>query len=403
MKRLVISALMIGIILSMTACGKTETVSEPDNSISAVSSAASAADEKNDSVEPEPSKSTPDNSKDRQAILDKLISETGFKGVVYVSRNGEKLCSSETGIFYNEIGEETPITENTLFCIGSVSKQFTAAAVMLLCEQGRLSVDDTLDKYYPEYIIGKDISIKNLLTMRSGIPDYSAIQDENTVYDEYGEDTGEVSAPFEIYAEASTDVNIEAIEGWIFNQPLNFEPDTAYEYSNSNYLLLGDIVTLVSNVQFEDFVRDNIFEPLGMESTGYIEDLALSPELAPSAISLEREAYPGAASGAGGIVSNAKDMDKWLTALSENKLLSSVTFKEMSANYSEGEDEGYGYGLIPKDDGGVYHTGAIGTYASAAYTNPKTGISLFAVTNSAEETEQNAAPFFERLYDEILK
>lgn len=153
---------------------------------------------------------------------EKTIEETldlyGFKGVLYAIKDGNVVASFAKGTLEN--GEV--ITLDTPMPVGSVSKQFCAAAILLLQEQGKLSVNDTLDKYYPEYAEGSKITLANLLSMRSGVPSYTdtkILADTVTVDNTYEENTA-------------------LIEEWIFSQELDFEPDSGFTYSNSNFFFV---------------------------------------------------------------------------------------------------------------------------------------------------------------------
>ncbi|MER2081381.1 MAG: serine hydrolase domain-containing protein [Ruminococcus sp.] len=102
---------------------------------------------------------------EKQAYLNAMLEGTGFSGVVLVTKNGRTLCETARGTVNNDSKE--PITTDTQFCIGSVSKQFAAAAILLLRQDGKLSVDDSLSKYFPNYRYGRELTIRHLLEMRS--------------------------------------------------------------------------------------------------------------------------------------------------------------------------------------------------------------------------------------------
>lgn len=114
--------------------------------------------------------------------------------------------------------------------IASLTKQFTAVAVMQLVEEGKLSLDDTIDKYFPSYKYGKKITVKNLLTMTAGIKDYINKDGDTNTY-AYSESQLE----YKVSAENSAKKNKKAVMDWILDQELNFEPDEKYMYSNSAY------------------------------------------------------------------------------------------------------------------------------------------------------------------------
>ncbi len=303
-------------------------------------------------------------------ITDEIIAEieeelSNFDGIVYITHDGEVIYSQANG--KDDCGNE--LTTETPMYIGSVSKQFCATAIMILKEQGKLSVDNTIDKYFPEYEHGKNITIKNLLTMRSGIHEmlggvqgYSADKPESE--------------------------NIAIIKDWIFKQPLDFEPDTKCEYSNTNFFLLGNIVEIVSGQHYNDFVRENIFEPFEMNHSGFVSEVKdndfFSNSLTYETFTVGEDA-DGICKGAGDIVTTAPDMDKWMTGLTSGKVISEESYREMTEDYSLDSEENYGYGLMWLYKKGIGHMGKIGKYMAVDYLNEKYGCNLFAVTTKSHD------------------
>ena len=366
MKRTAAVLLSAAIALTASACSLFSPDQNDPQATSAKETAAASQ------TEPE--------SGDPQELLKKTVKQKDFSGVVYITKGGEKLCESVTGFADSDSGRLINI--ETQFCIASVSKQFTAACIMLLQEQGLLSVYDTLDGYFPEYNEGADITIQSLLTMTSGIPDHTSSADNPGRAAESPDELGYSLSP-----DASPGENRAAALDWIFSEPLMFEPGSQYNYCNTNYLLLAQIVEQVSGESYEDFVTENIFDPLGMVHTGFAESIDDFQNLALTPAQNDREQFygivkSGIARGAGDIVSTARDLDLWLTSLREYTVLSPESVEEMTKDYSPG-DNSYGYGLVVNLFGGFGHSGQIGSYASFAYTNPDAEYNFFAVTNDS--------------------
>ena len=303
---------------------------------------------------------------DLSACISSKLADIKYDGIIYITHNGNIVYQRATGT--DENGD--PLTIDTSMYIGSVSKQFCAAAVMILRDQGKLSVDDTIDKYFPEYDRGGDITVKHLLTMRSGIRD--------TVGEGFAG-----TLPYE----NSEEENTALIKEWIFSQPLLFEPGSAFIYSNSNYILLADIVEQVSGEYYNDFLREHIFDPLEMKHTGLITEIPDSPAWAEKLIcdsEVEEVKIKGIAKGAGDIASNAPDMVKWMEGLSGGKIVSADTLREMTEDYSPDFGEKYGYGLTQMFAGGVGHEGAVSSYSSWDYFNPESGYCFFCDSNGSD-------------------
>lgn len=303
-------------------------------------------------------------SKNVTSTVDNILNELNFKGIVYITYDDKVIYNKGVGKANKEI--DTEITCNTPFYIASNSKQFVAGAIMILQQSGALSIDDTLNKYFPDYEYGNEITIHQLLCMRSGIKDYMAYTDES------GNRIGIISSmlEYEVLEKSTSNENRNSIEEWIFKQPLEFKPNEKFQYSNSNYVLLAEIVEKVSGESYEDFVTNKIFKPLKMESAGFIdtyEDYCLiGAEANKTEQGMEYLNYPGVSFGAGNIAASAKDIKLWLGEFKNKKILSEKSVALMTENYSEGSDKmQYGYGLmLDRDYGNFYHTGYINSYSS---------------------------------------
>lgn len=163
-----------------------------------------------------------------------------------VGRDGEVVWTDEVGLVSME-GDE-PISSSTVFDIGSVSKQFTAAAVLELVLDGSVSLDDPLDRYFPDFPAwAKEMTLFDLMHHQSGIPDYEKIFVQSGIQ----------------YADTTTQA--QTVETLSQVQTLDFAPRTNFRYSNSNYILLAEIVTMMSGTPFPQYVEETIFAPLGLE------------------------------------------------------------------------------------------------------------------------------------------
>lgn len=293
-----------------------------------------------------------------KAKLDAVMELNKFQGIVFLSCDGETVYQWVKGT--NDLGESLNI--ESPMCIASNSKQFCAAAVLMLRDQGKLSLDDTLEKYFPEYTIGKDITLHDLLSMQSGI----------------ARDPVGLMENIEQYFDQTPEENMAAIKEWTFEQPLQFTPGTQFEYSNVNYNLLSCVVEQVSGQRYPDFVRQNIFEPLGMDHSFVIEDIKDNPQCGITNENLEvYGVVAGLAQGCGDIAATAGDLDLWMTALQSGKVVSMESFREMTTGHSAS----YGYGLTRGIRGGWGHNGYIGSYTSELYFNEEYGYQLLVATN----------------------
>lgn len=323
--------------------------------------------------------------------LDDIITSNKYRGTVYVKIGNALEYIGTNG--FSDKDRHTKNSTDTCFRIASLTKQFTAVAVMQLVEEEKLSLDDTIDKYFPSYKYGKKITVKNLLTMTAGIKDYIN-KDGDTDTEAYTES----QIDFKVSAKNSAKENKKAVMDWIFNQKLNFEPDEKYMYSNSAYFLLGDIIEQVSKTSYEKYVEEKILKPSGMMNTGFesTDKLAVGyQDIYDNAWTL----YPGVGYSATSLISNVPDLLKWVDALCTNKLVSEETFKEMTTPYKDN----YGYGfVVSEESNAVSHTGKIDKYnAALVFTKDENQIyiALSNYSNSSpialfNNIQKTLAPFY---------
>lgn len=330
-------------------------------------------------------------SSDISENLDEIITDNKFRGTVYVKIGNALEYIGTNG--FSDKDRHTKNSTDTCFRIASLTKQFTAVAVMQLVEEGNLSLDDTIDKYFPSYKYGKKITVKNLLTMTAGIKDYINKDGDTNTY-AYNESQLE----YKVSAENSAKKNKKAVMDWILDQELNFEPDEKYMYSNSAYFLLGDIIEQVSKTSYEKYIKENILKPSGMMNTGFegTDKLAVGyQDIYDNAWTL----YPGVGYSATSLISNVPDLLKWVDALCTNKLISEKSFKEMTTPYKGN----YGYGfVVSKDSNMISHTGKIDKYnAALVFTKDENQIyiALSNYSNSSpinlfNNIQKTLAPFY---------
>jgi D-alanyl-D-alanine carboxypeptidase len=271
-----------------------------------------------------------------------------------------------------------PMTATTPLVIGSLTKLFSATLVMQLVEEGVLALDDTIEPWFPEQPRAEEITIEDLLSHKSGAPDYrqsSAVRS----------DGGRHWEPHELLAAANT---LEA-------DP-SFEPGVDSEYSNTNYLMLGIIVEDVTGRTWEDLLRERITEPLGLQDTFVAKAWG---EEAPLELGYKRtisgysDVYglvdPSVGWFVGSMVSTSEDLDRFAEALFHGELVSTETLDEMTivrGSDSDGEiDIGMGLGvmIVATPGGTLYgHTGGIDGYTAFLAYDPDTDTVVAANANT---------------------
>jgi CubicO group peptidase (beta-lactamase class C family) len=305
------------------------------------------------------------------ALVRDYCSEQNFMGSVLVARKDKLLFKKSYGFANLEWG--IPNSPATRFRLGSVTKQFTAAAVLLLEEQGRLKIEDPLKKYLPDSPAAWDkITIFNLLTHTAGIPSYTDFPDYNSTR-----------------ATACTpDKLIERFSG----KPLEFEPGEKFKYSNSGYVVLGRIIEKASGQTYAQFVQERIFKPLGMNDSGYDSFAEIIKQRAsgysPSAKGLTNTTFvdmtvPYAA---GALYSTVEDMLKWEQGLFGGRLLSPVSLKKMTTPFKRD----YAFGVSVRNSNGrkaIGHDGGVDGFSTHASYYPDDALSVIVLCN-----EESGAP-----------
>lgn len=252
-----------------------------------------------------------------------------FSGSVLIANNGNVLVSKGYGYANYQFNIEN--TPQTKFRIGSLTKGFTAVAIMQLVENNKLSLDDKLIKFISDYPRGDEITINHLLSMTSGIPNHTEFDDFNKERRVFHYNILQTISTFK-------------------GKPLEFTPGEQFKYSNSNYMLLGFIIEHVSDMTYAEYVKQNIFEPLKMQNSGYetpekiIKNMAQGYRFKNNEIENAKFRNMANAHASGALYSTIEDLYIWDRALYTDKLISKKSletmFSTVKANYA------FGWGVV---------------------------------------------------------
>jgi CubicO group peptidase (beta-lactamase class C family) len=291
-----------------------------------------------------------------QAYLQAYLETGYFMGSVLVTCREQVLLSQGYGMANLE--HSIPNTPQTKFRLGSITKQFTAAAILKLQEQNLLDVHNAISTYLPDYPHGDKITVHQLLNHTAGIPNCTSFED-------YG-------------AKERIETTLDDLISWFSDRPLEFTPGYRFSYSNSGYIVLTKIIETVSNQSYPDYLQRYIFTPLGMKDSGYDRHATILPNRA-SGYMFTGEEYQNAEfidmslpCGAGGLYSTVEDLDTWERSLYTNAILNQSSKDAMFTPTievfgEENEQMYYGYGWLidtqhnrdrTSHDGGIdgFHT-----------------------------------------------
>lgn len=312
---------------------------------------------------------------DTQAKVEALAAETlRSTGVpsasVGIVRGGSLAYTQAFGLAH--VSPDVKASAAMAYPIGSISKQFTATAMLLLQQDGKLSIDDKVAKYFPELTRANDITIRNLLTMTSGYEDY-APQD------------------YIIPAWLKPVDPLALIHVWA-EKPLDFEPGTDWQYSNTNYVLAGLIVEKVSGEPLMTFLRERVFTPLKLEGvvntytereklqvTGYVS-YAMAP------VREQPLEAAGWYQGDGDLAMPAATLLQWDLSIMNQTLLTPESYKEFETAFvlKNGKDSGYGLGIDVRMRNGhrmLAHSGEVGGFVSDNVLFPEDHFAVVVLTN----------------------
>ena len=298
--------------------------------------------------------------------------DTGkFMGAVLVAKGDEILINRGWGSANLEW--DIANTNETRFRIGSVTKQFTAVSIMLLQERGLVNVDDPISNYIKDAPDAwSAITVRDLLQHTSGLHNVTSLEDFGT----------------QKFLPTSQDELIAMFSGL----PLNFEPGSQWGYSNSNFVLLSRIVETVSETSYQDFVKTNLFDPLGMDSTGIDRSAEILPRRAagysPSQSGVVNAEYVNMAipTGAGALYSSTGDLLKWQRGLFGGKVLSEESLAQLvtPSEFEAAAGAKYAMGLLVTDtpEGrSIWHGGGIEGFNAFLAYDPNTKVTVVVLAN----------------------
>jgi len=272
------------------------------------------------------------------------------------------------------IDTKTPLTPGTVLRLGSITKQFTAVAILMLADEGKLALNDPITRFFPDYpTSGKVITVEHLLTHTSGIASFTGKPD--------------------YVANMAKDVRVSQMIDTFKNDPLDFEPGTQYRYNNSGYFLLGAIIEQVSGQTYASFLAQRIFTPLGMKDTAYEgSERGKAPRAA--GYSAKEKGYGPTAPlsmsqpyAAGALVSTVDDLAKWDAAIGAGKLLKPASWKRAFTPYmltpEKSAEYGYGWQVGTLQGAQVIeHGGGINGFRTYALRLPEQKIFVAVLANA---------------------
>lgn len=298
------------------------------------------------------------------SLLTFLNSKNKFMGSLAIRQNGKVVFAAAYG--FADVEASKKLDENTKLKIGSITKTFTAAMIMQLVDEKKLTLETKLSKFYPKVANADKITIHMMLHHRTGIPDF--LNDDPNV------------AAY-IYVENKREDLIKRIEGYTSA----FEPDSKFIYSNSNYNLLGYILEDITKKSFAENLNARIVKKLGLKNTSFPEKIDVSKNEGYSYVFTGKkwEKVPewssSLAFSSGAILSTPNDLNTFLNALLDGKLVSATALEKMKTM-----EDGYGMGLIiaPFDGRKFYgHTGGIESFRAAAGYLPDEKLGLAIIVN----------------------
>ena len=294
------------------------------------------------------------------------------------------------GYGLRDVAKSLPADAHTRYEIGSITKQFTAAAILQLKEAGKIDLDATVATYLPSLSHAKEITVRQLLTHTSGLRDYVDIPNFETL--------------------AATPATFDQLMSRISEKPLGFTPGAQFGYSSTNYLILGRIIELVSGQSWEAYVQQHLFAPAGMTDSATMAQESELADMARGYVYAQghaAESKPIAeswASSAGGIVSTADDLRKWGEALSSGRIISTSDYQLLTspARLADGSASEYGFGMkVDRFEGQprIWHDGNTNGFDGSDQFFPRQGVRIIVLTNTLDGGSDKIA---EHVYNDLF-
>lgn len=303
-------------------------------------------------------------------IMTVISDGQGPGGAFMVAQKGKVIYQKTFGKANLELNVK--LNTESVFQLGSMTKQFTAVAILLLEQQGKLNVNDPIAKYIAGYPAGNKITIHHLLTHTSGIKDFTKMKSLASI--------------------AQKEMTPKMMVDFFKDEPVDFAPGERFEYNNSGYVLLGYLIELVSGERYADFIQCHIFDQLDMGHSYYANDRQIIKNRA-YGYQKKENAYVNKTSinfsvpfSSGSLMSTLADLLKWQNGLNQNKVLNTKETTKAFSSYklNNGEKFNYGYGWHIKEMDGLpirAHGGSIFGFKSMGIYVPSEDIYVVGLTN----------------------
>ena len=324
-----------------------------------------------------------------------VLQRTATPGAsILVIRDGRVIYRKAFGL--RDLDRGLPARMDTHYEIGSITKQFTAAAILQLQDAGKLSIDEKVSAYLPEVPHANEVTLRQLLTHTSGIPDYFGLKSDE---------------------EFTKPTTFAAIMELVADKPLDFPPGSRASYSNTGYLILGRIIEVTSHESYHQYRLGHLLKPAGMNQSYIVPDEASLATMATGYRRVDGKLEHGLTIhdsyswSAGDLVSTVDDVEKWNQALASGRVVPKADYALMTMPQisSGGENTGYGFGLFidkVNDQPRIGHTGGSFGFTAANFYFPEQKLRIIVLTNSVDAPEPGeiiSNAIFDDLYPELKK